>query len=368
MGPTDDHGGKVVVFGASGVVGLAASRHFASLPGWEVVAVSRRKPDDLGGATHMSVDLTDRASSVDTLGAVHGVTHVVYAALQETPGLVAGWRDRELMERNLAMFSAALDAVGAGSAATIQHVSLLQGTKAYGVHLDPNVPIPARERSPRHHHDNFYFLQEDHLRAAAAAAGWSWTILRPQVVYGESLGSPMNLIPAIGAYAAVERAAGQPLRFPGGAPRVSEAVDADLLARALAWAATAAAARNETFNVTNGDVFVWHHVWPVIAEALDMEVGPPEPVELAVTMPSRAPEWAAVVDRYRLCSPPDLDTFVGDSFVYADRLFGYGMNEPRLPVLVSTVKIRQAGFADCVDTEDMFRSWFARFRRRRLLP
>ena len=87
---------------------------------------------------------------------------------------------------------------------TLRHVSLLQGGKAYGVHLD-TVPIPAKERSPRHPHDNFYFLQEDHLRDAADRAGFGWTILRPQVVYGESFASPMNLVPALGAYAAILR-------------------------------------------------------------------------------------------------------------------------------------------------------------------
>jgi hypothetical protein len=149
---------------------------------------------------------------------------------------------------------------------------------------------------------------------------------------------------------------------------VSEAVDADLLARALAWAASASSARNEIFNITNGDVFVWHHVWPAIADALGMDVGPPEPCELAVEMPARAAEWAAVVDRHQLRAPRDLRTFVGDSFVYADRLFGYGTSLTRLPTLVSTIKIRQAGFEDCVDSEEMFRHWFARFQARQLLP
>src|SRR5690606_5167185 len=70
--------------------------------------------------------------------------------------------------------------------------------------------------------DNFYFLQEDHLRDAADRAGFGWTILRPQVVYGESFASPMNLVPALGAYAAILRRRGEPLSFPGGAPHVSE--------------------------------------------------------------------------------------------------------------------------------------------------
>jgi hypothetical protein len=35
---------------------------------------------------------------------------------------------------------------------------------------------------------------------------------------------------------------------------------------------------------------------------------------------------------------------------------------------VSTVKLRHAGFHDCVDTEDMFRRLVARLQERRLLP
>jgi hypothetical protein len=36
--------------------------------------------------------------------------------------------------------------------------------------------------------------------------------------------------------------------------------------------------------------------------------------------------------------------------------------------VLSTVKIRQAGFADCIDTEDMLRQWLGLFQERRLLP
>ena len=146
-----------------------------------------------------------------------------------------------------------------------------------------------------------------------------------------------------------------------------EAVDARLLARALGWAAVAPEARGETFNVTNGDVFDWHDVWPAIADSLGMDVGEPHPQRLAEVMPPRAGEWADVVDRYRLHSPRDMAAFVGASWQYADVLFGALGRRP-LPALLSTVKIRQAGFADCIDTEDMFREWFAIFQRRRLLP
>jgi nucleoside-diphosphate-sugar epimerase len=265
------------------------------------------------------------------------------------------------------MFANALESLLEAAGDSLEHVSLLQGAKAYGLHVGRSI-APAKERAPRDDHDNFYFMQEDRLRELAAGARWSWTILRPQVVYGQSLGSPMNLIPVIGVYGALSRARGLPLSFPGGAPQIHEAVDARLLARALAWAATAPAARGEIFNVTNGDVMNWHDVWPTVADALGMEVGDQEPLLLADVMPPRAGEWADVVDRHGLRSPRDMRAFVGSSWRYADIIFG-SLGPPRpLPALLSTVKIREAGFGDCIDTEDMLREWLAIFQDQRMLP
>ena len=93
---------KVLIAGASGLVGYAATKYFASLPDWEVVGVSRRTPAGLA-ATLISVDLLDPAACERAFGAMTGVTHLVYAALQEQPGLWAGWLDPENMERNAAM-------------------------------------------------------------------------------------------------------------------------------------------------------------------------------------------------------------------------------------------------------------------------
>src|SRR5207245_1546773 len=53
---------KVLVAGASGLVGHAAVQHFASLPDWDVMGLSRRIPADVEGATLLSVDLTDAAA------------------------------------------------------------------------------------------------------------------------------------------------------------------------------------------------------------------------------------------------------------------------------------------------------------------
>jgi nucleoside-diphosphate-sugar epimerase len=63
--------GKVLVAGASGLVGHAAIEHFSRL-GWEVVGVSRRSPADLPKAELVSVDLLDRDACAATFGAIGG--------------------------------------------------------------------------------------------------------------------------------------------------------------------------------------------------------------------------------------------------------------------------------------------------------
>lgn len=357
---------KVLIAGASGLVGSAAVRHFAQLPDWEVIGVSRRTPEGVAGATFVSVDLTDERRCADVFGQMTDVTHVVYAAVNEQPSLAAGWRDREQMQLNLAMLAnlfAPLEVVAKG----LQHVSLLQGTKAYGAHLG-RIALPARERAPRHPHENFYWLQEDYLRERQQGKPWQWTIWRPQLVFGDAIGSNLNVISAIGVYAAVRREAGLPLSFPGGPSFVFEAIDSDLLAQAMAWATMTPAAGNEIFNITNGDVFAWPEVWPVIADAVGMAVGPPEPLSLVREMPKHAAEWAAIVRKYQLQAPADMQAFVGASFGLTDFCFAYGVDHTPPPILVSTIKLRQAGFHACMDTEEMLRKWFRRFQDRRLLP
>ena len=220
---------KVLVAGASGVVGAAAVEAFLR-EGWEVVALSRRAPEIAGSQafTHLAVDLQDAAASRAALGALTGVTHLVYTALFEKPGLIAGWQEQDQMNTNLAMLKNCLEPLEAAGN-PLQHVSLLQGTKAYGIHLHP-MPIPARERNPRDPHANFYWLQEDYLKERAATSGFAWTILRPQLIIGSAYGVAMNLAPVIGAYGAICRELGEPMGYPGGISWVWEAVDARLLA------------------------------------------------------------------------------------------------------------------------------------------
>ncbi len=252
------------------------------------------------------------------------VTHLVYAALQENPGLFAGWLDDELMERNAAMLRNLFEPLSR-AATGLRHVSLLHGTKAYGIHHPSvgtaGVHIPLREREPRREHPNFYFLQEDYLRERQRGRSWALTIFRPTVVYGDAPGNNMNPMPVIAAYGAILRERGEPLHFPGrpGAPALREAVDADLIASALAWAAESPAAAGGTYNLTNGDVFMWDNAWPAIADALGMEPGEPRHISLAAEMPNWADEWRAIVRKYELNAPEELLEFVGaNSLTYTD--------------------------------------------------
>lgn len=353
----------LLVVGATGLLGRAALAHFKNLPGWDVIGMSRR-PSDVPGVKHLKADLMDTASLARHKAALASVTDVLYAALFEMDDLVSGWRHQEQIERNTRMFKALLATVE-GAAPNLAHVHLLQGTKAYGIHVEP-MKAPAKERWSRHAHENFYWLQEDHLKARATDGGWRYTIWRPQVVFGRALGSPMNLIAAVGVYASICRARKEPCRYPGGVPVATEATDARLLARAVAWAANADGAANETFNIANGDVLLWPNLWPTVCDHFGVEAGEPEPQTLAETMPPLEAEWAEIVGAHNL-APHTLAELVGGSWQFLDRAVRAG-GATTPPSLVSTIKLRQAGFGDCFDTEDSLRYWFSEMQANRLLP
>jgi nucleoside-diphosphate-sugar epimerase len=159
---------QVLIAGASGLVGYAAMRHFSADPNCDVIALSRRAPDNTQDARFLPLDLNDAAASEQLAKSLPDITHLVYAALYERPGLVAGWQEREQIETNDRMLRNVLDPLER-HAKNLRHVTLLQGTKAYGVHVRP-LSVPAREnRSEMHEQPNFYWNQENHLRACNGA-------------------------------------------------------------------------------------------------------------------------------------------------------------------------------------------------------
>ncbi len=187
------------------------------------------------------------------------------------------------------------------------------------------------------------------------------------MIFGHALGAPMNVLAAIGTYAAVCRAEGRPCPYPGGPAGPMDGVDARLLALAFEWATRSREARDEIFNVSNGDVFVWPNVWHAMVDALGVEPGEPSPARLAETMPEKAGVWERIVREHGLAAP-SLGQLVGDSFIYADVLLATGNEAPPPSTLLSTIKVRQAGFGECMDTEDMLVDWLERLQALRILP
>lgn len=358
---------SVLVAGVSGFVGGAVARHFAGA-GWKVTGLSRRPPTPaLEGVEHVDVDLLDGAACSRAAGRLTGITHLVYAAVNEVPGdLMSSWMDPLHAERNGGMFENLLAPLLA-AARGIEHITLVHGTKAYAVHRpDRPAPVPLRESLPRPDHDDFYFRQEDYLWSQARGAAWHWTVFRAPMIAGGARGSNLNALLAIAVFAVLRKEAGLSLPFPGAGANlgVMEMVDVELLASAIAWAADAHSAHDQIFNMANGDVYVWPDLWPVIAAEIGIEVGHAEPMSVRDSIDKQSGAWGTIVRRHGLSVPEDPWALLGESASLAD----FALGNCARTVVTSTIKIRQAGFPGCIDTAQSVVKWIRRWRAQGLLP
>jgi nucleoside-diphosphate-sugar epimerase len=364
-------GKKILIVGASGLVGTAAVKLFSAQPDWDVVAVSRRAPFvPLGKAKHIPVDLLNADQCRAVFGAMGDVTHVAYAAVNEQEGnMVAGWQDPVQAGKNMAMLRNLFDPLIA-VAKGFRHISLVHGLKAYGSHIwDRVMPIPFKESLPRISHENFYYHQEDYVRARQAGQAWSWTILRPAMIAGDAIGSNMNSYLVLAIFAALRKEADLPLPQPTGASMVTDVADADLIAQGLEWAAEAPKARNDSFNIMNGDVFSLHDAFPIVADSLKMELGPKEDFQIVPELEKLLHLWPGMVRKYGLRAPENLKALFGESLEV-----GGAWTAPIAPTdvvrygLASTIKIRKAGFHHCIDTAEMIRKYMRRYQELGIIP
>ncbi|HEY8122361.1 MAG TPA: NAD-dependent epimerase/dehydratase family protein [Myxococcota bacterium] len=362
---------KVLVAGALGVIGRAVVERLAAREGVRVVGLARRAPDaglveSLRGAKQpvqwLRCDLTDAAATRAALAEHRDATHLVYAALYEKPELIRGWLAADHVDVNGAMLANVLAAL---DGAPLAHVTLLQGTKAYGVHAGRPMRVPARERDAKRDHANFYFVQQDALEARAARDGFAFTILRPQVVLGVAVGSAMNPVAALGAYAAIARELGEPLRYPGHPHVLTECIDARIIAAAVEWSWREPRANREAINLTNGDVIVWRTFFDRLASELGTTVVD-SPLRVSEEMPKHAALWRRIAERERL-RIAELDALIGLSWQYADILWGAAAPSP-VPTLVSTIKARELGFGECIDSEECILQHLAAMRACGYLP
>jgi nucleoside-diphosphate-sugar epimerase len=338
------------------VTGRAVAEHWASIPGTRVYGLARRSAPLPAGAEGIRTDLLDHGDLQCKLGKLSTITHIVFAAYIEKPSAA------ERSQTNVAILKNLLDVVEATSP-MLRHVTFYQGGKAYGADLGP-YKTPSREDDPRLMPPNFYYDQEDFLRERQRGKAWHWTALRPDMTTGFALGNPMNLGMSIAVYAAISKELGLPLRFPGTEKSygvLTQMTSAEILANATAWAGHSETARNEVFNVTNGDYFRWRYLWPRIAAMFDMPPADPIPTPLTVYMADKEPVWETIVRRYGLQPLPYEQV---SSWPFADAV----LRLMEFDNMMSTIKVRRAGFHDCIDTEEMFKRFFANLRKDRVIP
>ena len=349
------HQRTALVTGASGLAGGSMLAHLLEQGGWDVVAVSRRKPRIPGDYKHIAVDLLDPADCRAKLGPLTTISHLFYLAITERadPG--------ETVSANANMFFNLVKTVAAASPA-LEHVHLSQGTRWYGNHLGP-YKTPTKEDDPRHMPPNFYYDQQDFLEEFQKGKRWTWSVGRPHAVCGFSTGGPMNLTLAIAVYANVCKALGLPLSFPGkpGAyTALYQCTDAAHLAKAVEWMATDPKCANQAFNITNGDLIRWQNLWPKFADFFGMEQAPPRHINLARSMADKGPIWDGIVEQH------DLQRYRFEEIAawgYPDGVFASDYD-----IVSDTSKARRFGFHDLVDTEEMFLRMFSDFRRDRIIP
>ncbi|MCC7272495.1 MAG: SDR family oxidoreductase [Alphaproteobacteria bacterium] len=340
----------------AGATGAAARRLVELLlaRGWSVLAVTRRPPAPAERLGHVAADLSDASRAA--LAACGAVTHVFYAGrAAHGEGGVESVADNVAMLRNL------LDGV-LPVARGLEHVHLVQGTKYYGLHLG-RFPTPAREDDPRHMPPNFYYDQQDLLVERRQGRRWTWSASRPPVICDFAPDRARNLVPLIGAYAAIAAELGVPLDFPGRPgcwEALTELVDAGHLARAMAFLATDPRGADRAFNVTNGDLLRWKRVWPRIAAACGVPPGEVRTLTLADWMKDKDAVWQRVVARHGL-RPSRLSDI-------ANWAFGDFVWRQDHDVVSSTTRLRLAGFAEVVDSEAMLLDQLARYRAAKILP
>jgi nucleoside-diphosphate-sugar epimerase len=341
-----------LVVGASGIIGNAVLETLAQKADWTVRAVRRSL---VPGVASFECDITDAQATANALREAADTTHVFYAALRMDSN---PQREADI---NTAMLRNVLDGLKAAGA-QVQRVVHFQGAKVYGPHLGPAL-APYYEDDPRHVASNFYYEQEDLLRERASAGELEWSILRPDAVIGDIAGNPMNIAVTIGAYAALSRDAGVPLRFPGSVHTyrgvLGQLTDGRWLGRASEWAATAAAANNAAFNLV-GEPFRWERIWQKVGAALDMEIAPPQPMSLADYLPEKAAVWERLARDNHL-QPIPYEKLV--NWRFGDIVFNMQWD------MVSDMgKIRRAGFTEAVSTEDSLIAALKSLKAKRYIP
>ncbi len=350
---------SALVVGATGIQGSAIARQLVE-QGWAVHGLSRN-PGTQPGVSPVAADLLDPASLATALQGI-APTHVFLTSWLRMATEAENIRVNAAMVRNL------FDALR--PAGSVRHAALVTGLKhylgpfeAYGKGSLPQTPF--REEQGRLEVDNFYYAQEDELFAAASQDGFTWSVHRPHTVIGKAVGNAMNMGTTLAVYATICRETGRLFRFPGSAAQwngLTDMTDARQLAAQVIWAAETPAARNEAFNIVNGDIFRWSWMWPRLAEWFGIAAegfdGALRPLE--AQMQDDAPLWAGIAARHGLVEA-DIGRLASAWHTDAD------LGRP-IEVVTDMSKSRRLGFTGYVATDQAFFDLFEELKADRLIP
>jgi len=348
-----------LIAGVSGIIGRHLAEHLAAQEGWSVTGISRHKHDLPAGVAHIAVDLTDNAATRQALADVT-VTDIFITAWLRQATEAENCRVNAGMVRNL------LTAVEGKS---VGHVGLVTGLKHYMGPFEAYAkarPItPFREEQPRLAYQNFYYDQEDEVFAAAERQGFGWSVHRPHTLIGYAVGNQMNMAATLGVYAAICRHTGRPFVFPGSPEQYAAVVDVTdgrVIAKHLLWAATEPAARDNAFNIVNGEVFRWNWLWPKLAAHLGVPAAdyPGHAQPLEEQMAGMEPVWQAIVAEHGLVDNP-LNTVA--SWWHTDADLGRVIEN-----FTDMTKSRDLGFTGYQNSVRSFTDAFDKFRAAKVLP
>ena len=102
------------------------------------------------------------------------------------------------------------------------------------------------------------------------------------------------------------------------------------------------------------------HLWPRFAEYFDMPLAPAQSISLTQMMADKGPLWAELTQEHGL-KPIPFEQLV--SWAYGDFVF-----QPTFDIVSSTTKLRQYGFGEALDSEDMFIRLFDELRTEKVIP
>ncbi|GKV10314.1 hypothetical protein SLEP1_g21700 [Rubroshorea leprosula] len=360
-----------LVVGVTGIVGnsLAEILPLSDTPGgpWKVYGVARR-PRPNWNADHpieyVQCDVLDQADTDAKLSRLTDVTHIFYVT----------WASRSTEEENCeangAMLRNVLRAV-IPNAPNLQHICLQTGSKHYVGPFESFGKIefhdpPFTEDMPRLKVPNFYYIQEDILfEEVEKKKGLTWSVHRPDTIWGFSPYSMMNLVSTLCVYAAICKHEGLPLLFPGTKAAwecYAVSSDADLIAEHQIWAAVDPYAKNEAFNVNNGDVFRWKQLWKVLAEQFEIErygFEEGKNVGLSEMMKGKEAVWEKIVEENQLQKTSLAE--VG-GWWFADLILGM---EAKLP---SMNKSKEHGFLGFRNSKNSFVTWIDKMKANKIVP